>query len=146
MAPPLEDAEGRNPAEKLRNLLRQIDFTSDQVRRNRVDNVVVLVPPGGLPEDLGDQLEQFRKRMAVNPDVRLDIVVFGQGGVPRRLRDASLRSVGSVLTVSDIDEFGAVAQRLAARGFPAPGSSSPSSRHRPHAGLRDEGRRAGTSG
>jgi hypothetical protein len=118
MSPPMTlDVKNLDRSERLRMVLQQINFLTDQVRRNRFDNIIVIVPPGGLPEDLGDQLESLRKRMALNPDVRLDIVQVDTGNVPRRLRDLCARSRGSSLLAFDIDSFGAVAQRLRGEGL-----------------------------
>ena len=111
------DVTGLDRSERLRLILQQINFLTDQVRRNRFDNIIVIVPPGGLPEDLGDQLESLRKRMALNPDVRLDIVQTDTGNVPRRLRDLCARSRGSSLLAYDIDSFGAIGQRLRGEGI-----------------------------
>ncbi len=87
-----------DPAGKVKNLdgkhrmhlvRQQITFLTDQVRRNRFDNIIWINPAGGLPEDLGDELESLRKRMALNPDVRLDIISVDTGSVPERLIDLS---------------------------------------------------------
>ena len=87
------------------------------MRRNRFDNIIWFNPPGGLPEDLGNELESLRRRMALNPDVRLDIVSVDTGNVPQRLIDLCARSRGSWLFAPDIDSFGAVGQRLRGEGL-----------------------------
>ena len=115
-APPISDLQA--PASgRLDEVLKQLRELTDQVKRNRFDNIIVIVPPGGFPENLGNQLESLRKRMALNPDVRLDIVQIDTGIVPERLRDLRARSRGSSLLAFDIDSFGAIGQRLRGEGL-----------------------------
>jgi hypothetical protein len=89
----------------LNDILNQLD-------RNRLENIGVLVPPGNLPPELGEMLQVLKTKLSENLDVRLDIVLVGAGDVDEVLRDLAIRSHGSVLTVTDIDEVGAIAQRL----------------------------------
>ena len=118
---PAADLASKDPAVRLELVLRQIDFLTDQVRRNRFDNIIVIVPPGGLPENLGDQLESLRKRMALNPNVRLDLIQVDTGNVPERLRDlCTARSAApcslSTSTASAPSASGSAARASAARG------------------------------
>ncbi len=55
--------------------------------------------------------------MALNPDVRLDIVQVDTGNVPQRLRDLCARSRGNSVFAFDIDSFGAIGQRLRGEGI-----------------------------
>ncbi len=84
----------------------------DQVQRDRLENVVVLVPPGGLPPSLEQSLTVFKAKLAKALDVRLDIAIVGFQKIPTTLRDLCVRSGGLVLSITDIDEIGAIAQRL----------------------------------
>ena len=84
----------------------------DQIERDRLENLVVLVPPGGLPPGLEQSLTVFKAKLAKGVDVRLDIAIVGSESIPTTLRDLCARSGGSVLSVTDIDEIGAIAQRL----------------------------------
>lgn len=89
-----------------------ISELSQQIRRNRVENIVFLIPPGGLPHDIGAIFESLRRQLIVKGDVRLDIVMVGPDYIPYELRDIAVGSGGSISTIADIDEVGAVAQRL----------------------------------
>ncbi len=84
----------------------------DQVQRDRLENVALLVPPGGLPSGVEQSLNVLRGKLPQGADVRLDIVLVGPTSIPTSLRDLSVRSRGSVLTITDLDEVGAIAQRL----------------------------------
>jgi len=84
----------------------------NEVRRNRVENIVFLAPPGGIPQDMAVQFENLRRQLIIKGDVRLDIVLVGAATVPHELRDISIGTGGSVVTVTDVDEIGAVAQRI----------------------------------
>jgi hypothetical protein len=84
----------------------------EQVRRDRVENIIFLVPPGGLSQELGEVLEEFRIRVLNDADVRVDVVLSESGTIPGRLRDTVAQTGGSVQTAIDLDEVGAVAQRL----------------------------------
>ncbi len=83
-----------------------------QARQNRLENIVFLVPPGGLPHDMGQVFETLRRQLLIKGDVRLDLVLVNSADVPFELRDIAVGSGGSVVTIADIDEVGAVAQRL----------------------------------
>jgi hypothetical protein len=84
----------------------------DQLQRNRLENIAVLVPPGGLPPGLGDSLRVLESKLSPGLDVRLDLVLVGPVPIDTQLRHLSVRSRGSVLTIADIDEIGSIAQRL----------------------------------
>ena len=72
----------------------------------------MLVPPGGLPPNVSQSLDVLRAKLPPGSDVRLDIVLVGPTDIPESLRDMAIRSRGSILTINDIDEIGAIAQRL----------------------------------
>ncbi len=113
---PLEPKAG-NELEILRqqnntNLVAFLNETFNQLERNRLENITVLVPPGGFPEDLRSYLQVMKIKLGDDYDVRLDIVLVGSATILPELRDLCLRSHGSVLTVTDLDEVGAIAQRL----------------------------------
>ena len=95
---------------RIRNLLA---FVYDEIRKDTIQNVVLVVPPGGLPLDLIARLEAIRSLVIGHSDLRLDIVQLGTAPIPRQLRDFAIRSDGAILTVTDQDEVGAVSQRLA---------------------------------
>ena len=84
----------------------------NQLERNRLENIAVLVPPGGLPLQVGGMLQILQTKLRDDFDVRLDVVMVGATSIPDELRNLSVTSHGSVLTVTDIDEIGAIAQRL----------------------------------
>jgi hypothetical protein len=84
----------------------------NQLERNRLENIAVLVPPGGLPPRVGEMLQILQTKLRDDFDVRLDVVMVGATTIPAELRNLSVVSHGSVLTVTDIDEIGAIAQRL----------------------------------
>lgn len=94
------------------NVQRILDLTVDQIRRNRIENIIIMVPPGGLPFDLGRTLESLRGELIGKTDLRMDIVLVGSVSIPDQLRDLAVRSGGSILTATDKDEVGAIAQRL----------------------------------
>ena len=83
-----------------------------QIRRNRLENIILLVPPDGFDLDLIQSLRDLSAQMIGSTDVRFDIVLIGSGTIPKELRDLSVRSGGVVLTISDVHEVGALAQRL----------------------------------
>jgi hypothetical protein len=90
-------------------------FLSDvfnNLERNRLENITILVPPGGLPVELSQLLRVFKTKLRDNYDVRLDVVLTGAADIPDELRDLCVRSLGSVISLTDIDELGAIAQRL----------------------------------
>lgn len=87
--------------------------TIDQLERDRLENIVIVVPPGGLPNTIGEQIPIIRSRFGSALDsLRVDMVLVGAEDIETELRDAVVDSHGSVLTVTDIDEIGAIAQRL----------------------------------
>ncbi|WP_422924365.1 hypothetical protein [Singulisphaera sp. PoT] len=94
------------------NIQEVISDTIDQLQRNRLENLAVLIPPGGLPIDLGAQVPKIRDQLPKDADVRLDLVLVGPAKLDTEVRDLALSTRGSVLTVTDIDEIGAIAQRL----------------------------------
>jgi hypothetical protein len=85
----------------------------NQIERDQIENIVLLVPPRGLPDDFGDALVPLRAQFLGKTDLRLDIALVGSASIPPELRDLVSRTRGSILTVADFDEVGAVAQRLA---------------------------------
>jgi hypothetical protein len=89
-----------------------IASTVDQLQRNRLENIAVLVPPNGLPGEIGSQIPVIRSKLPSDVDVRLDMVLVGPAPLPTEVRDLVAGSRGSVLTAADIDEIGAIAQRL----------------------------------
>ena len=103
---------GKVRAQREADLRALVNELISQVRRNRLENIVFLVPPGGLDADLKSLFEALRRQLIVKGDVRLDLVLVGAPDVPAELRDIAVGTGGSVVTLSDIDEVGAVAQRL----------------------------------
>lgn len=106
-----------NDRDRARNqreaeLRASINELSTAVGRNQIENVVVLVPPGGIPMDLIALFESFRRQIIRKGDVRIDLVLVSTADVPRELRDVAVGSGGSIITIADVDEVGAVAQRL----------------------------------
>ena len=73
---------------------------------------MLLIPPGGFPDEFRNCLQVVKTKLSKGSDVCLDIMLVGSTTIPPELRDLSVRSHGSVLTVTDIDEVGAIAQRL----------------------------------
>jgi hypothetical protein len=94
------------------NLQSLLNDLLNQLQRNRLENIGVLVPPGGLPPELSGMLQVFQTKLRDDFDVRLDVATVGVGQVPDTLRHLSVVSHGSMLTVTDLDEVGAIAQRL----------------------------------
>lgn len=84
----------------------------DEIERNRLENVAILVPPDGLPSSVQDTLRIFGGKLNGSYDLRLDLVLVGSAPVSAELRHLAMRSHGSVLTIADVDEIGAIAQRL----------------------------------
>ena len=104
--------DARIRAERNTNFQALLNDLFDQLQRDRLENIAVLVPPGGLPPGLEQSLNVLRAKLTEGADVRLDVVLVGPIEIPSTLRDLSTRSRGSVLTVTDLDEVGAIAQRL----------------------------------
>ncbi|WP_165252178.1 hypothetical protein [Paludisphaera soli] len=94
---------------ELRALINEV---AGEVGRNRIENVIFLVPPGGIPKELVSLFEAFRRQILIKGDVRIDLVLVSSADVPAELRDIAVGSNGSIITVADVDEVGAVAQRL----------------------------------
>lgn len=101
---------------RYQRFLAILAYLTDEVRRNRVENIAILVPPGGLPDELGQAFESFRERMLYGADVRLDLIFIGTATVPDRLRDLQVRTGGSAMIAFDVDDVGAIAQRLKKEG------------------------------
>ncbi|MDX2037445.1 MAG: hypothetical protein SFX72_12405 [Isosphaeraceae bacterium] len=92
---------------------RELKEIQAQLERNQLENIIVLVPPGGFPDEFRPALELLRGQFIGKSDLRLDIAIVGATRIPPELRDLVTRTQGSILTVSDLDEIAAVAQRLA---------------------------------
>jgi len=103
--------EPRIKAQRNINFQALLTDLYDQIQRDRLENVAVLVPPGNLPLGIEQSLDVLRAKLQ-GVDVRLDLVLVGPATIPPTLRDLSVRSGGSILTITDIDEIGAIAQRL----------------------------------
>ncbi len=103
--------EPRIKAQRNINFQALLTDLYDQIQRDRLENVAVLVPPGNLPPGIEQSLDVLRAKIQ-GVDVRLDLVLVGPATIPTTLRDLSVRSGGSILTITDIDEIGAIAQRL----------------------------------
>jgi len=104
------DLEIRKRKARISDLL---DLIYGEIRKDTIQNVVLLVPPNGLPLELVSKLEKLRPLIIGKTDLRLDIVQVGAAPIPRQLRDYASRSDGTVFTVTDQDEVGAISQRLA---------------------------------
>lgn len=95
------------------NVAQLLAVVLDEIRKDQLENVAVLIPPGGLPREVDDLLKHFREEdLVTKSDIRLDVVVVGAQKVPPLLLDLCQRSGGVVLTIADTHETGAVAQRL----------------------------------
>ena len=94
------------------NLRALMQDTLDQLQRGRLENIIFLVPPGGLPASFGDQLQVLHAKLKSGLDVRIDVVIVGPTPIPEELRHLSAISRGTVLNITDIDEIGAISQRL----------------------------------
>ena len=108
-----EDPNERESAQV--DTFQEIANVVDQLERHRLENIAILVPPGGLLGAVGEQVPLIRdriKRLGSGPDVRLDVILVGAESLATPIRDAVVDSQGSVLTVTDVDEIGAIAQRL----------------------------------
>ncbi|MEJ7638528.1 MAG: hypothetical protein WKF75_11285, partial [Singulisphaera sp.] len=134
-----DGVQARDQQARFVNIQRILDLTVDQIRRNRIENLIIMVPPGGLPFDLGRTLESFRGELIGKTDLRLDIVLVGAVSIPDQLRDLAVRSGGSVLTATDKDEVAPspsgsrTTRPLRLAGHPAPGRPREKGR-RPRAG------------
>lgn len=84
----------------------------DKVKSNQFENIIIFAPPGGLPAELGRPLDAVRDQVVGHTDLRLDVVLIDTATIPMPLRDLVMLSGGSILTIADIDEVGALAQRL----------------------------------
>ncbi len=85
----------------------------DAIESDQVENIVVLVPPGGIPDEFAEPIAALGEQFAGKADLRIDVALVGSAAIPPELRDLVARTQGSILTVTDIDEVGSVAQRLA---------------------------------
>ncbi|HEY2155788.1 MAG TPA: hypothetical protein VGH33_09165 [Isosphaeraceae bacterium] len=94
-------------------IAQSLALIQDAIERDQIENIVLLVPPMGLPDELGEALRPLREKYLDKTDLRLDIALVGPAKIPAELRDLVARTRGSILTVADVDEVGAVAQRLA---------------------------------
>ena len=95
------------------DILDVLADTIDQIGRDRLENIIILVPPGGLPSEVARQIPLIRNQFgSALRTIRLDLVLVGAVQVDTELRDAVVDSRGSVLTITDVDEIGAIAQRL----------------------------------
>ena len=109
-SPPGATAEQLSPTGDVQQLLTKI---LDEIRKDQLENVAVLIPPGGLGDEVDPLLKEFRKQQLVRTsDIRLDLVVVGVQKIPTLLLDLCHRSGGTVLTIGDVQETGAIAQRL----------------------------------
>ena len=104
---PSGDVDPEEPS--LRAVLKD---TVDSLGRNRLENIVILVPPGGLPKSLTEDLRAIDAQLPADIDVRVDVILVGPTSIPDSLRNFVVKSRGSILTVTDIDEVGSIAQRL----------------------------------
>jgi hypothetical protein len=100
-----------NNANRFAQLVGMVAQLVEEVRRNRVDGIIFVVPPGGLMAELSDALEGLRVQV-LDSDVRVDILLADRGTIPMQLRDLTVRSGGSVQLLPDLDEVGAIAQRI----------------------------------
>jgi hypothetical protein len=107
-----DDLNKLSSGDRFRVFNKMVNATTDNVRRNRAENIILISPPGGLPTELSDELEGLRARIQRNGDVRLDVIEMFDGNIPLRLRDGVYQSGGTVQFAADVDELGAVAQRL----------------------------------
>src|SRR5271157_539822 len=56
------------------DLLAFLNDTFNQLERNRLENIALLVPPGAVPDDLRSYLQVMKTKLREDYDVRLDIV------------------------------------------------------------------------
>jgi hypothetical protein len=107
-----EPPTGLDSEQRFGRQVQLINTLADEILRDRDENIVILTPPGGLTQETGDSLEVFRQRVLNNAGVRVDLVTLGSYPVPLRLRDLVHKSGGTVQSAIDIDEAGAISQRL----------------------------------
>lgn len=100
------------PGDRLSQLLDILNRVVAEVRDDAVENIIVVVPPDGFPDEIARGLENVRARLLGRVDLRLDVVLIGPASIPTQLRDLTIRSGGAIITATDIDEVGAIAQRL----------------------------------
>lgn len=86
---------------------------SKAIDDKKLENITLLVPPGGLDPSVEVEAKKLSAKVSERTDIRFDIGLVGTATIPPLLRDLSHLTTGSVLTITDIDEVGAVAQRLA---------------------------------
>ncbi len=103
-----DKARGQRESD-LRTLIGEV---TTAIRENRIENVMFLVPPGGIPRDMNTLFEGLRRQLLRKGDVRIDLVLASDADIPFELRDVAIGSGGSIITLTDVDEVGAVAQRL----------------------------------
>ena len=100
-------------AKRFSDQVDLVKLLEENVRRDRAENIIIIAPPGGITNSLDDELEQFRTMILADSDVRVDVILFGEeSNIPLRLRDMVAQSGGSVQSALDLDEIGAVAQRI----------------------------------
>ena len=104
--------EGMTSGQRFAHQVALINALSEEIRGDRVENIIMLVPPGGLGPETGDALEVLRQRVLTNGGVRVDLVIPATNTVPLRLRDLAHKSGGTVQTAVDIDETAAISQRI----------------------------------
>ena len=96
--------------ERVVQVFRELSKAIDD---KKLENITLLVPPGGLDPSVEDEAKKLSAKVSERTDIRFDIGLVGTATIPPLLRDLSHLTTGSVLTITDIDEVGAVAQRLA---------------------------------
>jgi len=103
-----KDLESRK--ERVVQVFRELSKAIDD---KKLENITLLVPPGGLDPSVEDEAKKLSDKVSERTDIRFDIGLVGTATISPLLRDLSHLTTGSVLTITDIDEVGAVAQRLA---------------------------------
>ena len=62
-----EDLGKLSSGARFRVFNTMVNATTEYVRRNRAENIILISPPGGLPTELSDELEGLR---AADPEKR----------------------------------------------------------------------------
>ena len=109
---PAGGSVNRGPDDRFKTHTKLFNQLAEMVRRNRVENIIILVPPGGFSPKLGQPLEDLRRRIIDDSDVRLDLVLMNGARVSDRIRDLAVRSGGTTQIWIDADETGAIIQRI----------------------------------
>lgn len=108
----LQTGRAANSVDRFTQQRLAFELLIEQVRRNRIENVILVIPPDGLSKNMNDTLEVVRKTILEGSDVRVDLVLVGYATVPLRFHDMVAQTGGSIQVLGDVDELGLVASAL----------------------------------